>query len=144
MRSAPIGHARSAFGLLASSNLRKRKTKGRATRSSTARTPQSLSRVKNSTSEYFPNSEFSIIEIFGEAGNAIDIFVRTQGKKLALERVIAAKLKHRVEITQHLEIVRALLDRGEHSLPLHKRLAGNPPCRRRLLALARSALVAYA
>jgi hypothetical protein len=64
----------------------------------------------------FPNADFSIVEILGASGYPIDTVVKTHGQKLVPDRVIAAQIKHRLEIPQHLEIVRAPLDRVEQSL----------------------------
>jgi hypothetical protein len=64
----------------------------------------------------FPNADFSIVEILGASGHPIDMVVSTHGQKLVPDRVIAAEIKQRVEIPQHLEIVPAPLDRVEQSL----------------------------
>jgi hypothetical protein len=67
--------------------------------------------------EDFPNSDFSIIEILGQGGRPVDAIVTTHGRKLTPERVIAAVLKNRFELPDHLDVVPAPLDRLEQVLP---------------------------
>jgi hypothetical protein len=65
----------------------------------------------------FPNTDFSMLEILGAAGHPIDVLLKKDGHKLRPERVIAASLKHGLELPQHLDVVPAPLDRVERTLP---------------------------
>jgi len=65
----------------------------------------------------FPNTDFSMVEILGASGHPIDVLLKKDGRKLRPERVIAASIKHRLEMPQHLEVVAAPLERVEDALP---------------------------
>jgi len=71
-------------------------------------------------SEEFPNSDFSMVEILGEQGQAVDILTVARGRKLDPERIISARVKNNLEIPEHLAIVRAPLDTIEASLPRYQ------------------------
>ena len=66
--------------------------------------------------EDFPNSDFSLIDVLGTHGGAIDTLVEKAGEKLIPERVIPAKAKHMMEIPEHLTVIKAPLDIVEHAL----------------------------
>jgi hypothetical protein len=64
----------------------------------------------------FPNTDFSMVEILGGSGHAIDTLLTKDGRKLRPERVVAASVKHGLEVPQHLEVVPAPLGRVEEML----------------------------
>jgi hypothetical protein len=64
----------------------------------------------------FPNTDFSMVEILGERGQAIDVLLIKRGRKLHVERVVPAEVKNRLELPEHLTIVPGPLDRIEESL----------------------------
>ena len=65
----------------------------------------------------FPNTDFSMVEILGERGQAIDVLLVKRGRKLPPERVVSAAIKNRLELPEHLTIVPGALERIEASLP---------------------------
>ena len=69
--------------------------------------------------EDFPNSDFSMIELLGASGTAIDVLLTKRGRKLKPERVIPATVKDKVELPEHLAIVAATVDRIETALRAH-------------------------
>lgn len=64
----------------------------------------------------FPNSDFSIVEILGTGGRPIDASLTKRGRRLKPERVIAARVKNRLELPEHLEVVHAPLAQIEAAL----------------------------
>jgi hypothetical protein len=64
----------------------------------------------------FPNSDFSLVEILGSRGQAIDTLITKRGRKLMPLRVIPASIKNRLELPEHLEVVNAPLERLESAL----------------------------
>jgi hypothetical protein len=64
----------------------------------------------------FPNTDFSMVEILGERGQAIDVLIVKRGRTLRPERVVTATVKNRLELPEHLTIVPGTLDRIEASL----------------------------
>lgn len=60
--------------------------------------------------EAFPNSDFSILQILGKSGNAIDQIVLKRGDKLRPERVVPASAKNQMDLPEHLTVVGAPLD----------------------------------
>src|SRR5215213_3363646 len=64
----------------------------------------------------FPNTDFSMIELLGTGGRAIDVLLTKSGRKLTPERVIPASVKNALELPEHLEVVPAPLDRIESAL----------------------------
>jgi hypothetical protein len=64
----------------------------------------------------FPNTDFSMVEILGERGQAIDVLLIKRGRKLQVERIVPAEVKNRLELPEHLTIVPGPLDRIEASL----------------------------
>jgi hypothetical protein len=64
----------------------------------------------------FPNTDFSMVEILGERGQAIDVLIIKRGRKLRPERVVPSAVKSRLELPEHLTIVPGPLDRIEASL----------------------------
>jgi hypothetical protein len=64
----------------------------------------------------FPNTDFSMVEILGERGQAIDVLIVKRGRKLRPERTIAATVKNRIQLPEHLTIVPGELERIEASL----------------------------
>jgi len=64
----------------------------------------------------FPNSDFSMIELLGASGTAIDVLLTKRGRKLTPDRVIPAAIKNGLELPEHLSIVAAPLDRIESAL----------------------------
>lgn len=69
----------------------------------------------------FPNSDFSMIEVLGSRGSAVDVWVEKSGRKLTPDRVVAAKLKWTLELPDHLAVVDVPLDRVEDLLPKRTR-----------------------
>jgi hypothetical protein len=69
----------------------------------------------------FPNTDFSMVEILGERGQAIDVLIVKRGRKLQPERLIAAAVKNRLELPEHLTIVPGELERIEASLSRRER-----------------------
>jgi hypothetical protein len=66
--------------------------------------------------EEFPNTDFSMVEVLGERGQAIDVLIVKRGRPLRPERVVPAAVKNRLELPEHLTIVPGTLDRIEASL----------------------------
>jgi hypothetical protein len=66
--------------------------------------------------DHFPNTDFSMVEILGERGQAIDVLLIKRGRKLQVERVVPAEVKNRLELPQHLTLVPGPLDRIEESV----------------------------
>ena len=64
----------------------------------------------------FPNSDFSMIELLGTNGMAVDVLLLKRGGKLTPERVIPASVKETLKLPQHLEVVPAPLERVESAL----------------------------
>ena len=64
----------------------------------------------------FPNSDFSMIELLGTSGMAVDVLLLKRGRTLRAERVIPASVKDALELPQHLEVVPAPLERVESAL----------------------------
>jgi hypothetical protein len=64
----------------------------------------------------FPNSDFSLIDVLGTHGNAIDTLVEKAGSKLIPERLIPAAAKHMMEMPEHLTVINASVDVIEHAL----------------------------
>src|SRR5262249_37620361 len=64
----------------------------------------------------FPNTDFSIVEIFGERSHSIDVLLTKRGQKLQPERVVPASVKNRLEIPDSLTVVPGPLERLEDSL----------------------------
>jgi len=64
----------------------------------------------------FPNTDFSMIELLGTGGTAVDVLLTKSGRKLTPERVIPASVKNALELPEHLEVVPAPLDRIESAL----------------------------
>lgn len=60
--------------------------------------------------EAFPNSDFSIVQVLGKSGQAIDQIVLKRGEKLRPERVVPASAKRRMDLPEHLTVVGAPLD----------------------------------
>ena len=65
----------------------------------------------------FPNSDFSMIEILGERGQAIDVELVKRGSKLVPVRIVPAATKRRLAIPDHLAVVGASVDAIETVLP---------------------------
>jgi len=66
----------------------------------------------------FPNTDFSMVEILGERGQAIDVRIVKRGRKLRPERVVPAAVKNRLDLPEHLTIVPGTLERIEASLSI--------------------------
>jgi hypothetical protein len=64
----------------------------------------------------FPNSDFSIVEILGPRGNALDMIVQKHGQKLMRERVIPAAVKWRLAVPEHMTVVNRSVDTIEDAL----------------------------
>jgi hypothetical protein len=64
----------------------------------------------------FPNGDFSMIELLGTSGTAVDVLLVKRGRKLTPERVIPASVKDALELPDHLEVVPAPLERVESAL----------------------------
>jgi hypothetical protein len=67
--------------------------------------------------EDFPNSDFSMLEILGERGQAIDVLLIKRGRKLQPERIVPAAVKNRLKLPEHLTVVPSPLDDIEASIP---------------------------
>jgi lysylphosphatidylglycerol synthetase-like protein (DUF2156 family) len=65
----------------------------------------------------FPNSDFSILDLFGTHGRTVDSVLVKTGRKLLPARVVPAEVKRLVQIPDHLTVVGAPLDRVEAALP---------------------------
>jgi len=65
----------------------------------------------------FPNSDFSLVDLLGTHGRAVDSMLVKTGRKLAPARVVPADVKRLVQIPEHLSVVQAPLDRVEAALP---------------------------
>jgi len=66
--------------------------------------------------EDFPNSDFSMIELLGQRGQAVDVLLVKRGAPLRPIRVVPANVKRRYEIPEHLTVVAVPLDRIEDAL----------------------------
>ena len=64
----------------------------------------------------FPNDDFSMIEILGTNGRAMDVLCVKHGKKLQPERIVPAAVKNGLQLPEHLQVVAAPLDRIESAL----------------------------
>jgi hypothetical protein len=61
----------------------------------------------------FPNTDFSMVEILGHRGQAIDVLIVKRGRTLRPERIIPAAVKNGLELPEHLTIVPGELERIE-------------------------------
>jgi hypothetical protein len=50
----------------------------------------------------FPNSDFSLIEVIGDGGVAVDELMRERGRRLEPVRRLPREIKDRVDIPEHL------------------------------------------
>ena len=64
----------------------------------------------------FPNDDFSMVEILGTHGRAIDILVVKRGHKLTPARVVPAAVKNTLDIPEHLTVWPVSVDRIESDL----------------------------
>ena len=53
----------------------------------------------------FPNTDFSLIEIYGDGSVPVEGFIEKDGKKLKPQRKISAKVKSKLRIPFHLEVI---------------------------------------
>jgi hypothetical protein len=58
----------------------------------------------------FPNSDFSLVEIIDSRGTMVEMIIDTAGKKLQPIRTIAAELKSKLSIPEHLQILPGKLE----------------------------------
>jgi len=61
-------------------------------------------------SAQFPNSNFSLIRIYGENEVLVETFIEKHGKKLRPKRKISAELKSKLKIPDHLQVIEGKLD----------------------------------
>ena len=66
--------------------------------------------------EDFPNTDFSIVEILNDRGDAGDVLIRKHGKKLKPERVVPAAIKKDLHLPEDLSVIPARLDEIETAL----------------------------
>lgn len=64
----------------------------------------------------FPNSDFSIVEIKGENGRAVDSFIEKNGSRLKPVRKILWPINHRQTFSENFQIIEGDLDRLEEVL----------------------------
>jgi hypothetical protein len=65
----------------------------------------------------FPNSDFSIVDLLGTHGRAVDSLLVKTGRKLVPARVVPGNTKRLVQVPEHLSVVEAPLDHVEAALP---------------------------
>ena len=65
----------------------------------------------------FPNSDYTMNEILGERGQAIDVELLNRGAKLVPVRIVPAATKRRLALPEHLTAVAASVDEIETVLP---------------------------
>jgi hypothetical protein len=53
----------------------------------------------------FPNSDFSLVHIYGENGVLVERFIEKHGKKLEPARRISAQLKSKMMVPDHLQVL---------------------------------------
>jgi hypothetical protein len=58
----------------------------------------------------FPNSDFSLVEMIDGGGSIVERAIVTSGKKLQPIRTIAAELKSKLRIPEHLQILQGRLE----------------------------------
>jgi hypothetical protein len=56
-------------------------------------------------SAWFPNTDFSLVEIYGDGNVLVEGFIEKNGKKLTPQRTISAKVKSKLRIPDHLEVI---------------------------------------
>ena len=64
----------------------------------------------------FPNSDFSLIDIYGEDGVVVEEFIEKHGAKLRASRTISSQAKRRMNIPNHLQVISGDLDNIEQLL----------------------------
>src|SRR5215467_15471045 len=58
----------------------------------------------------FPNSDFSVIRVFDSQNSLVQEFVEKRGSKLKPKRRISAKAKSKLEVPEHLQVIKGDLD----------------------------------
>jgi hypothetical protein len=58
----------------------------------------------------FPNSDFSLVHIYGEEEVLVESFIEKHGKKLRPKRTISAELKSKLKVPGHLQVIEGNLD----------------------------------
>ena len=58
----------------------------------------------------FPNSDFSLVQIYGENEVVVEILIEKHGKKLGPKRKIPAELKSKMKVPDHLQVIAGKLD----------------------------------
>ena len=64
----------------------------------------------------FPNTDFSLISIYGQHGELVEGFIEKQGSKLKASRKISAKMKSTMTIPDHLQVIPGDLNQIEQLL----------------------------
>ena len=67
-------------------------------------------------SSRFPNSDFSLVYIYGENEVLVETFIEKHGKKQRPKRKISAKLKSKMKVPDHLQVIEGKLDDLEELL----------------------------
>jgi hypothetical protein len=68
------------------------------------------------SSARFPNTDFSLVDLYDKNGNCLAELIEKRGRKLAPSRVISAKFKKKMFIPEHLHIVEGNLTDVERLL----------------------------
>lgn len=66
----------------------------------------------------FPNSDFSLVQIYGQNGFLLEEFKEKHGRKIKPKRTISPKLKWELRIPNNLEVIEGELDELERLLAL--------------------------
>ncbi len=64
----------------------------------------------------FPNSDFSLVHIYGENEVLVETFIEKHGKKLRPKRKISAELRSKMKVPNHLQVIEGKLDDLEELL----------------------------
>jgi hypothetical protein len=64
----------------------------------------------------FPNDDFSIVEVLSTRGTPVDELLITRGRRLQVERIVAADVKGVLELPEHLTVLSVPLDDAERAM----------------------------
>jgi hypothetical protein len=64
----------------------------------------------------FPNSDFSLVDIYGENNVLVETFIEKHGKKLRPRRKISAEVTSKMKVPDHLQVIEGKLDDLEELL----------------------------
>jgi hypothetical protein len=61
----------------------------------------------------FPNTDFSLVEFYGDNGSLVEGFIEKNGVKLSPQRTIPAKITSKMRFPNHLQVIDGRLDQLE-------------------------------